>query len=365
MPRSLGLVNRLFPPCMLLTPPVGEEQFPVPLPSVPVGGRLAQFLHHWERFTTDVWVLSVIRGGLDLVFQERPPLSDSPIPMSQTSDKEKFRLLSEEVQSLLLKRVIEEIPPTQSTPGFYSRLFLVPKKTNWGNETCDRSLYSEQLPFCSPFQNGDQQIYQSLYSSRYVDHQTGPFGCLFPYPNFFGFQEISPICLEQQGLPISGGPVWPGGCTTGFYSGFPDGYSSPAYSVDSSSFLSGRFSSEGIRFRNSFSSYFPVYQTSSGPRLPYFLEKVSDTSFPRLPVFGGTLQDRFRSDFSPRGKFQSLCQKILIFSNSPSVMARQFSQLLGFLNSLADVVPLGRLHIRPLQFFLQEHWDSASPVWRL
>jgi hypothetical protein len=49
--------------------------------------------------------------------------------MSQISDKEKFRLLSEEVQSLLLKRVIEDIPLTQLTPGFYSRLFLVPKKT--------------------------------------------------------------------------------------------------------------------------------------------------------------------------------------------------------------------------------------------
>jgi hypothetical protein len=67
--------------------------------------------------------------------------------------------------------------------------------------------------------------------------------------------------------------------------------------------------------------------------------------------------------FPPEEKFQSLCQKILIFSNSPSVTARQFSQLLGFLNSLADVVPLGRLHIRPLQFFLQEHWDSASQDW--
>ena len=105
VPRSLGLVNRLFPPCMLLTPPLGEEQFPVPLPSAPAGGRLIQLLHHWEKFTTDAWVLSVIRGGLDLVFKERPHLSDSPIPMSQTSDKEKFRLLSEEVQSLLLKRV--------------------------------------------------------------------------------------------------------------------------------------------------------------------------------------------------------------------------------------------------------------------
>jgi hypothetical protein len=83
VPRILGLVNKLFPPCMLLTPPLGEEQFqfPVPLPSVPVGGRLTQFLHHWEKFTTDVWVLSVIGGGLDLVFQERPPLSDSSIPM--------------------------------------------------------------------------------------------------------------------------------------------------------------------------------------------------------------------------------------------------------------------------------------------
>jgi hypothetical protein len=55
-------------------------------------------------------------------------------------------------------------------------------------------------------------------------------------------------------------------------------------------------------------------------------------------------------------------------SDSPIPMSqtsdttRQFSQLLDFLNSLADVVPLGRLHIRPLQFFLQEHWDSASQV---
>jgi hypothetical protein len=130
---------------MLLTPPLGEEQFPVPLPSVPVGGRLTQFLHHWEKFTTDVWVLSVIRGGLDLVFQERPPLSDSPIPMSQTLDKEKFRLLSEEVQSLLLKSVIEEIPPTQSTPGFYSRLFLVPKKTGGMRPVIDLSILNSYL----------------------------------------------------------------------------------------------------------------------------------------------------------------------------------------------------------------------------
>jgi hypothetical protein len=61
VPRSLGLVNRLLPPCMLLTPPLGEEQLPVPLPSVSVGGRLIQCLHHWEKFTTDVCVWKTTR----------------------------------------------------------------------------------------------------------------------------------------------------------------------------------------------------------------------------------------------------------------------------------------------------------------
>jgi hypothetical protein len=90
------------------------------------------------------------------VFQERPPLSDSPIPMSQTSDKEKFRLLSEEVQSLLLKSVIEEIPPTQSTPGFYSRLFLVPKKTGGRRPVIDLSILQHTM--------GQQHIYETQAS---------------------------------------------------------------------------------------------------------------------------------------------------------------------------------------------------------
>ena len=35
----------------------------------------------------------------------------------------------------------------------------------------------------------------------------------------------------------------------------------------------------------------------------------------------------------------------------------------SFLNSLAEVIPLGRLHIRPLQFYLLQHWLPASQDW--
>ncbi|VDI48588.1 Hypothetical predicted protein [Mytilus galloprovincialis] len=65
----------------------------------------------------------------------------------------------------------------------------------------------------------------------------------------------------------------------------------------------------------------------------------------------------------PEEKFTKLCQKIHLFLTVQSVTARQFLQLLGLLNSLADVIPLGRLHIRPLQFYLHKLWIAASQEW--
>ena len=65
----------------------------------------------------------------------------------------------------------------------------------------------------------------------------------------------------------------------------------------------------------------------------------------------------------PQEKFQNLCSRVHLFLSQKTVTARQFWQLLGLLNSLADVVPLGRLHIRPLQFYLHQHWRPASQHW--
>jgi hypothetical protein len=56
-------------------------------------------------------------------------------------------------------------------------------------------------------------------------------------------------------------------------------------------------------------------------------------------------------------------QFILIFLAKTSVTARQFSHLLGLLNPLGDVVQLGRIRIRPLQFYLREHWTPSSQDW--
>ena len=105
--------------------PVDSENLPplpLPQPQIPVGGRLAHFALNWQNITNDQLVLSLIKNGYQIPFKEQPPLSREPIFFQQSQRRE----LEEEVTSLLQKGAVEEIQP--ETPGFYSRIFLVPKK---------------------------------------------------------------------------------------------------------------------------------------------------------------------------------------------------------------------------------------------
>jgi hypothetical protein len=56
---------------------------------------------------------------------------------------------------------------------------------------------------------------------------------------------------------------------------------------------------------------------------------------------------------------QFLVNKVFQISLVP---ARQFLQLIGFLISLMDVIPLGRLHIRPMQWYPKEFWHPVTQM---
>ena len=107
-------------------PPLPESSeevtpLPLPLPHIQVGGRLAHFAQNWQKVTNNKWVLSLVKTGYRIPFIERPPLSVDPIFFQQSLSPQ----LEEEVASLLQKGAVEEIHPV--SPGFYSRIFLVPK----------------------------------------------------------------------------------------------------------------------------------------------------------------------------------------------------------------------------------------------
>lgn len=94
-------------------------------PEIPVGGRLKFFHKNWEKITQDKWVLSVIQYGYKLEFNKIPPFNGIKETQANAKNQE---IISEEVNSLLRKRVIVPVQKKQIKEGFYSTIFLVKKK---------------------------------------------------------------------------------------------------------------------------------------------------------------------------------------------------------------------------------------------
>ena len=97
-------------------------------------------MEQWEELTDNKWVLSIVRNGFKIPFKSVPPLSVILINLSQSSSL----LLREEIAELLKKQAVERVQ-NPGTPGFYSRLFLVPKKNGKLRPVTDLSLLNHYI----------------------------------------------------------------------------------------------------------------------------------------------------------------------------------------------------------------------------
>ena len=102
-----------------------------------IGGCLSRDPDAWESIGSEEWVLSVLRHGYRIPFRSRPPLAVYPLDFgSYSPGSERGKALDLEVSVLLNKGAVETAP---STPGFYSRLFVVPKASGGFRPVLDLS----------------------------------------------------------------------------------------------------------------------------------------------------------------------------------------------------------------------------------
>lgn len=97
----------------------------------PVGACLLKYLPAWQEITCETWVLEVLRNGYAPTFATtRPPLTRSWRLYESVSDRtpqDQVPLLQSHVRELLEKQAVEQVHNLSSL-GFYSLMFLVPKK---------------------------------------------------------------------------------------------------------------------------------------------------------------------------------------------------------------------------------------------
>jgi len=110
-----------------------------------VGARLASFWEIWQRKGAHPWVVKVLREGFRLEFSNKPKLSSTPnVQSAATANPSKDTVLQGLIGDLLTKGAIEPVRD-HTTPGFYSRLFFVPKKTGGSRPIIDLSTLNESL----------------------------------------------------------------------------------------------------------------------------------------------------------------------------------------------------------------------------
>ena len=97
----------------------------LPTLTLPVSARLQNQLSVWKLITSDRWVLELLSVGYKPTFVQKPPLTCNPGWFSVGRGHEQALLT--EIDSMLQKGAIEEVS-NPASPGFYTSIFLVPKK---------------------------------------------------------------------------------------------------------------------------------------------------------------------------------------------------------------------------------------------
>lgn len=93
-------------------------------PTQQLAGRTAFCLDNWARITDNKLVLDTV-AGYKLEFTNPPHQPHYPVTIAQ---QDQVKLIDQEVQNLIDKGAVSEVPPVQVEDGFYTTLFLVPKK---------------------------------------------------------------------------------------------------------------------------------------------------------------------------------------------------------------------------------------------
>ena len=106
-----------------------------------MGARLADFAPHWRSLLGNCRATGFVEDGVGIAFQQRPQLTHQSISFRTRNSRQD---LQQAVDALLMKGAIERVTNVRSL-GFYSRLFLVPKKTGDLRPVIDLSTLNRHM----------------------------------------------------------------------------------------------------------------------------------------------------------------------------------------------------------------------------
>ena len=355
-------------PGVVFDPTIGEEGVETPLPndsfkasnSPPVGGRLRSFSRDYQVNNCSSNVLNIITNGYVLPFLSKPNLVRFPLIISEYKALPKDQVLADCIQSLLSKNAIKRVENVKSL-GFYSRLFLVPKPHQTWRPVIDLSrlntfLHIEKFKMETP-----ESIGTSLIPGEWVAliDLSDAYLYIPIYPNS---RKYLRFCHRSQVFQFTSLPF---GLATA-----PQGFTMIVKEVKLMAL------SKGLRLHQYLDDWL-IRSQSQKEAL------VNTQAVVNLTQFLGWIINQQKSELNPTQVFSfvgyeyhldsalvkptqvrwlKLQDFILQLKSKHILTARCLMSLIGLLASTEKMVPEGRLHMRPFQFHLKEHWKFPQPL---
>ena len=333
-------------------------------PAGPVGGILQAYWPDWERLGAHKWVVGILREGYRVQFKNVPSLSTEPINPSGYADEDRNELIALEIQKLIAKGAIEEVPKPGA--GHYSRLFLRPKASGGLRPILDLSLLNKEI-VTPKFR---QETVESIRRSLKKDHWTFSIDlkdAFFQVPvhvksrRFLRFL-FRGIVYQYKVLPFGMAPS-------------PYVFTRVVVQVKEMLQKQGH---QLFQFLDDWLGQSPVRDLAA---------QRASTSVELCRELGLVLNPE-KSELVPQQEFDyvgmhvslrdytvsvternvsNILERVAKFLTRDVWTAREWQSLLGVLQSQCQYMAQGNLYLRPLQFHLKSQWrqltgDPKDPV---
>ena len=327
-----------------------------------LAGALRHRLCVWRMHSDNEWVNGVIESGFRIPWQNAPaPLTLTPIAFPPPYDPAAQIALQQEVDMLLSKEAILAVVAPHS-PGFYSRLFAVPKANGTWRPVLDLSalnLYVRRIRFR-----------METVSSVRESIQEGDWAVSLDLRDAYFHILIHP--LSQRWLRF----VWNG--TVYQFQALPFGLSlSPWVFTQVVKQFAVQQRRQGVRLRVYLDDWLILAQTqarcmehrdqvmNAAISLGFCINLIKSELNPSqtFTYLGMSFDTRTMLVYPKRKRIDTLLSTIARLRRQSHASARQLASLLGMMESLAPLLLLGRVHKRPFQREVASRWRQGHMSW--
>ena len=224
----------------------------------------------------------------------------------------------------------------------------------------NRPLCAQSFCVHTDIQNGDTEKSERCRSTERLSIFIGSDGRLFAYPDTLSVSQIPQIHVERSSVPVQGTPIRPLDKSFRVYMPYGGHRDFPKEKGDNSTSLSRRLARSEPKSLKTVGTQSIYLSLINSLGLIINNEKSDLVPDQVFTFIGMEFQTHTNIVRVPQSRQTMILETVRMFSQKTSVSARDFLSLLGQLNAAADLVMLGRLHLRPLQVSLRNQWRPQN-----